>query len=120
MRALSSRLGGDSTGHRRAGERGVAVLVMALFMVIALPVVGLMFDSTMLFIIKAKLVSQKRRREIVVGLPDDLTVVSHPVIVLTQREVEAKRAIDPAIAAFTILDPDLNLFKRVEEIGQLQ
>jgi Flp pilus assembly protein TadG len=56
MHGLSSKLREKgAVGLRRARERGVAVLVMAILMVIALPVVGLMFDSTMLFIIKARL-----------------------------------------------------------------
>jgi Flp pilus assembly protein TadG len=57
MRDLSSK--SDRTeaigGVRRTRERGVALLVMALLMVIGLPIMGLMFDSSLLFIIKARL-----------------------------------------------------------------
>jgi Flp pilus assembly protein TadG len=42
-------------GAEKAGERGIAVLVTAILLAVALPVVGLMFDSTLLFVIKARL-----------------------------------------------------------------
>ena len=57
MRGLSSRLDQKRTikSVRRAGERGVAIVVTAIFLAVGLPVVGLMFDSTLLFVIKARL-----------------------------------------------------------------
>ena len=43
------------TSRRRRGQKGIAVLITAIMMLLALPMMGLMLDSTLLFIIKARL-----------------------------------------------------------------
>ncbi len=43
------------TRRRRRGQRGISVMVTAMMMLLALPMMGLMFDSTILFIIKSRL-----------------------------------------------------------------
>jgi Mg-chelatase subunit ChlD len=41
--------------QRRQGERGIAIPATAVFLVIAIPMVGLAIDSTMLYIVKTRL-----------------------------------------------------------------
>ena len=41
--------------HKRIGERGVAIYVTAVILVMAIPMVGLAIDGTMLYIIKSRL-----------------------------------------------------------------
>jgi len=41
--------------RNRSSERGVAVLYTALMMIIILPMMGLTFDTGIMFVIKAKL-----------------------------------------------------------------
>jgi Flp pilus assembly protein TadG len=40
---------------RRPAERGIAVLLTAAMLVLLLPMVGLLFDGTMMFIVKSRL-----------------------------------------------------------------
>jgi Flp pilus assembly protein TadG len=44
----------DSRARRRA-ERGIAVLLTAVMLVLLMPMIGLLFDGTMMFIIKSRL-----------------------------------------------------------------
>src|ERR1700722_9292584 len=37
------------------GERGIAVMVTALILLVAVPIMGLLFDGTLMFIVKARL-----------------------------------------------------------------
>lgn len=44
--------------HRRSarkGERGIAILLTALILLLAVPIIGLLFDGTVMFIVKARL-----------------------------------------------------------------
>ena len=49
------RKGRTGVSRRRRGQSGIAVLVTAVMLVLALPMMGLMLDSTLLFIIKGRL-----------------------------------------------------------------
>src|ERR1700682_6686330 len=49
------RTGRIAGSRRRHGQSGIAVLVTAVMFVLALPMMGLMLDSTLLFIIKSRL-----------------------------------------------------------------
>lgn len=58
MRVLSFEekcKGGGVRTHKRSEERGVAVYITAVLLVMAVPMIGLTFDATFMFLIKAKL-----------------------------------------------------------------
>ncbi len=44
-----------ASSSNRKGERGIAILMAALLLMLAVPLMGLMFDSSLLFIMKARL-----------------------------------------------------------------
>lgn len=41
--------------HKKRGERGIAVMLSAIFLILAIPMVGLVFDGTLVFVIKDRL-----------------------------------------------------------------
>ena len=73
-----------------------------------------------ILVIQAKLIGQKSRREVVVRLSKKVYRASTWLaLAAIQSIVDQKSPIDPAIAAFAILDPDQDIFQAVEKRGQL-
>ena len=74
-----------------------------------------------LFVVQTKLIGQERRRQVVVGLADDVFHACVGLALLAiHLVVEQKCPVDPAIAAVAILDPYQRIFHAVEKLGHGQ
>ncbi len=74
-----------------------------------------------MLVIDAELIGQEGRREVIVGLADDVAQVRRcPVVPAVEGIVDEEGPIDPVIAAVAILDPGQDVVQAVEERGQLE
>ena len=74
-----------------------------------------------ILVVEAKLFGEEGRREIVVGLADQLVRFrARDTLPAIHGVVDEKGPVDPAIAALAILDPDQGVVQAVEKRRQLQ